>query len=565
MSRAYLRTGAHLELAGAPHVIERQCRDGTWVLRHVKTERAVEMRTHDIYSAYVSNELRFDPPPSYRIADGAPRTSGQLPPNLSSTQLEATKNRLMYARAAEGLPLSRVRLEPLIKEVWEALPQPRPAKPSWISVYRWCRAFRPTSNPASLVAATAERGNRSTRYPLEVERICEEVIESEYLTLERPSVEHTLNIAKARVRKTNQLRPDDGQLPPPSRKLLMRMLEQIPAYDRYRARHGAEAARRRHRSALRQRVTDAPLERAEMDHTRMNILVVDDETGIPLGRPWLTILIDDYTRAILGYCLSFEPPSRATVAKCLRHAFMPKVGLRERYPDIEHDWEPHGVVSELVVDGGVEFHSEELQGICLELNIEQHFSPRKTPWFKGKVERFMGTINRGTTVTAPGKTFDGILEREDYDPKHHAVLTLSAVEHIVVKWIVDVYHQKTHSALGCSPAQMWKHNARVYCATGGLMGYITKTLRQMVWNALDAETVNITLEDLRRAHEQAVWSKDVLRDLPNPFERSHPATPTSELLEQTRRIGTPMQAMPASHRTKAAAKRLGATGRVLVR
>ncbi len=106
---------------------------------------------------------------------------------------------------------------------------------------------------------------------------------------------------------------------------------------------------------------------------------------------------------------------------------------------------------------------------------------------------------------------------------------------------------------------------RMYCATGGLMGYITKTLRQMVWNALDAETVNITLEDLRRAHEQAVWSKDVLRDLPNPFERSHPATPTSELLEQTRRIGTPMQAMPASHRTKAAAKRLGATGRVLVR
>lgn len=458
MSRAYLRAGASLQVDAQPYRIERQCRDGTWVLRNLKTERALELSTESIYGAYAENRLVFDLPPLRRLVDARQRRTPQLPPNLDDKQLQAAQMRLAYVRAAQGIPATRSKLEAVIDDVWQATAQPRPPKPSWTSVYRWSRAYRATQSPASLVAATSDRGNRRPRFPIDVEHICEEVIDDVYLTLERPTVEHALNVSKARVRQENRLRSSVEQLPLPSRKLLERMLAQIPERDRYRARHGFEATRRRYRSALHQRQTEAPLERAEMDHTRMNVFVVDDETGIPLGRPWLTILIDDFTRVVLGYCISFEPPSRATVAKCLRHAFMPKVDLHQRFPDLEHDWEPHGVVAELVVDGGVEFHSDELQGVCFELNIEQHFSPRKTPWFKGKVERFMGTVNRGTTIVAPGKTFDGIVEREDYDPKQHAVLTMSTLEHIVVKWVVDVYHQKPHRTLHCSPMEMWRQH-----------------------------------------------------------------------------------------------------------
>jgi putative transposase len=340
--------------------------------------------------------------------------------------------------------------------------EPRPkSKPGWVSVYRWLRALRGSDDQAvALIDASSNKGNRQARYPDAVLGICEEVIAQSYLTLERPSVTHVVNLAKASVRQANKLRPQSDQLPLPSRRLFERLISDIPAYDTHVARYGKEAARKKFRSSLRHRVTGAPLQRAEMDHTRMDVFVVDDEHGLPMGRPWLTILIDDNTRMVLGMSISFEPPSRATVAKCLKHAFVPKTGLRAKYPDIVNDWDAFGIPSELVLDGGTEFHSEELERICFELGIEQHFSPRKTPWFKGKVERFQGTLNRGVAVTTPGKTFEGIVDRDDYDPKKHAVIRLSALLHLTTRWIVDVYHQKAHAALGCSPAQSWKSNIR---------------------------------------------------------------------------------------------------------
>ena len=82
---------------------------------------------------------------------------------------------------------------------------------------------------------------------------------------------------------------------------------------------------------------------------------------------------------------------------------------------------------------------------------------------------------------------------------------------------------------------------RMYCATGGLMGYLTKTLRQAVWNAVDADSRVISLGDLELAHKQAIWSRERLAHLPNPFDRSRLVYPTPELMAQTKLIGTPAQ------------------------
>jgi hypothetical protein len=79
---------------------------------------------------------------------------------------------------------------------------------------------------------------------------------------------------------------------------------------------------------------------------------------------------------------------------------------------------------------------------------------------------------------------------------------------------------------------------RMYCATGGLMGYLTTTLRQAVWNAVDVGSKVITLNDLRDAHETAIWSKEALSHLPNPFDKNLQVYPTPELIAQTKRIGT---------------------------
>jgi putative transposase len=111
---------------------------------------------------------------------------------------------------------------------------------------------------------------------------------------------------------------------------------------------------------------------------------------------------------------------------------------------------------ELSMDNGPEFHSDSLDEGCMSLGIEIHYSPRKQPWFKGKVERLQGTLNRETSHNAPGTTFSNIFEKDDYDPVKHAVVRKSALQLIVRKWIVDVYHQRPHRTLKVPPAVQWE-------------------------------------------------------------------------------------------------------------
>lgn len=80
---------------------------------------------------------------------------------------------------------------------------------------------------------------------------------------------------------------------------------------------------------------------------------------------------------------------------------------------------------------------------------------------------------------------------------------------------------------------------RCYCATGGLMGYLTKFLRQAVWNAIDDNRKSISLDDLASAHDQAVWSHAGVSDIASPFSRSFFPLPSEDLLAKIARIGTP--------------------------
>lgn len=87
---------------------------------------------------------------------------------------------------------------------------------------------------------------------------------------------------------------------------------------------------------------------------------------------------------------------------------------------------------------------------------------------------------------------------------------------------------------------------RCYCGTGGLIGYLTKFLRQAVWNALDANTRTIGLKDLLRAHEESVWSKDGLLSLPSPFSKGFAANqPTDDLIARVMTIGVPIEPIPS--------------------
>lgn len=453
MSTSAFQQGAIVDIKGQTHILLRKIEDNLWQAEESRTKRIQEFTEHQLHSLYVAGNLKFVSSEKFVSQVAAKKQSVA---NYAPKQWEAAKIRRAYVIATLDLPNTRSYLIPIIQETWQKLQKPETC-PNAATVIRWKNKFLQAGKDiTALIEKNDQKGNAKSRYSSELEQFVQQSIEVVYLRKERGTIQDTLDRAIIFTLRENELQPDAKQLPLPTRRLVTRKIMAVPAFDRYAARHGHMAAIKRFRSVLAHRTAAAPLERAEIDHTLLDVFVIDDKTFLPLGRPWLTACIDDYTRNILGIFVSFEPPSHFSVARCLKHAFLPKISLKTDYPAIKNTWEAHGVMRELVVDNGAEFHSASLENACYSLGIEIHYSARKTPWFKGKIERVLGTINRAVAHCNPGTTFCNIFEKEDYDPSKHAVVRYSVLKEIIYTWIADVYHQRPHSALDVPPAVMWK-------------------------------------------------------------------------------------------------------------
>ena len=449
MGTSCLEQNAIVAMDKKEYRLHRKISDTCWQLEELKTGLLVAKEHHDLLRMVADQQLTFPAcvPLSKRGVDNP-----QVP--------EIAKLRRTYVMAVLDVPNSRKQMEPAINDVWKRVKQPT-KPPGWISVYRWKIRFLQSKNDIrALTDNASNKGNRASRYPSVVMSLCQEAIAAKYLRRERNTIQETLEDASLRIMKENELRPDSDQLPMPTRRLISRLIADIPEFDKYSARYGHDAALKRFRFVRGQRLISAPLERAEIDHTHLDLFVVDDRTSLPLGRPYVTVCIDNYTRCILGIYVGFNPPSYQSVAACLKDCFLPKANLKEDYPEIVNEWAAHGVMRQLVVDGGQEFYSKSLEQVCLSLGIEWCAAPRREPWFKGKIERFFGTFNRGIAHGTPGTTFSNIFEKDDYDPSKHAVVKFSTLKWIVRKWIADVYHQETHRALQTTPARMWASSIR---------------------------------------------------------------------------------------------------------
>ncbi|WP_111265423.1 Mu transposase C-terminal domain-containing protein [Marilutibacter maris] len=371
------------------------------------------------------------------------------------------KAKLVYVTRLRRAPLTETIIKPLIQEIYDDEKlwkdgQPFKNPPHFTTVATWRRSYHEAGED---IRALCDRdhckGNSESRYGSEVDELADDVIETCYLKPERPTIESCLEILRGRVARANQTRLESERLQRPTYGYLKHRISNLNRYEVCVARYGKRLADIRFRAAGLGPRADAPLARASIDHCQLNVMVVDDETGLPLGRPWLTLVLDEATRYILGFYLGFEEPSAVSVVRATRCALMPKGELLAECPDLANGWDAWGVMEVLVADNGMELHGGTLENVIGRFGIVLQFCPRKKPWFKGKIERFFGTINTGLLDTLPGKTFSSISEKFDYDPAKHALVGLKALRRVILTWIVDIYHQKSHRGLGTSPAAAW--------------------------------------------------------------------------------------------------------------
>jgi len=193
-----------------------------------------------------------------------------------------------------------------------------------------------------------------------------------------------------------------------------------------------------------------PLDTIQMDHTKADIILVDPVHRQPIGRPWITIAIDIFSRCIVGMHLSLEAPSATSVGLCLVHIASDKSAwLAHR--GITGEWPMQGRPRRISVDNAAEFHSAAFERGCDQHGIVIHWRPPGQPQFGGIVERVIGSLMK-LVHELPGTTFSNPVERGDYDSDRRACLTLEELEHWLAVAITGVYHHRAHAGLeGASP------------------------------------------------------------------------------------------------------------------
>ncbi|MBK7532295.1 TniB family NTP-binding protein [Piscinibacter sp.] len=78
---------------------------------------------------------------------------------------------------------------------------------------------------------------------------------------------------------------------------------------------------------------------------------------------------------------------------------------------------------------------------------------------------------------------------------------------------------------------------RMWCATGGLMGYVTKLLRTAVWDALDSKNRSLTLDKLQAAYVASVWTATEVPVVAQPFSAGFSVIPSPDLISRVLTIG----------------------------
>lgn len=180
----------------------------------------------------------------------------------------------------------------------------------------------------------------------------------------------------------------------------------------------------------------------QCDHTPADVLLVD-QYGEILGRPWLTTVIDTYSRCIMGINLGFDAPSSQVVALALRDAILPKKYGPEYKLNCE--WGTFGKPDHFYTDGGKDFRSNHLQRIGADLGFACHLRDR--PSEGGIVERPFRTLNDQLFSTLPGYTGSNVQQRPK-DTEKEASLTLRDLKHLIVRFICDQYNQALDARMG---------------------------------------------------------------------------------------------------------------------
>lgn len=288
-----------------------------------------------------------------------------------------------------------------------------------------------------LLPAVSRRGNRKRRPEARVLDIMHAVIDEEVKSENAPGTKVSWSSLDTRCRALGVMTP--------SKKTFLAEIKRVTTPEEIKkAREGEKAGYDLELPYISiERETPKhgtrPFAIAHIDHTQLDLQFVSEATGMEMGKAWLTVMIDAYSRQILAWVVSFDSPSYLSCMLLIRDC----VRRHGRVPQT------------LVVDQGSEFNSTYFEQLLALLGSHKRMRPASHPRFGSVIERFFGLTNEAFIHALRGNNKALQAPRRlspTHDPRNLAVWNLRVFREGFEGYLTDVYHKAEHSTLGVSPA-----------------------------------------------------------------------------------------------------------------
>lgn len=308
-----------------------------------------------------------------------------------------------------------------------------------------------------LLTTSHAKGNRNRKLPQQILELMTKFITQDYETHKQ---KRKSEVYGAFVHACSTAGIPENQIP--SYKTFIQEIKRHSGYTQTLKRQGQRAAYPQQPFYWELELTtprhgDRPFEIGHIDHTQLDIELRCSKTGLVLGRPWATFLVDAYSRRILAVYMTFDPPSYRSCMMVLRICVM----RHSRLPQI------------IITDNGKEFHSIYFESLLAWFECTLKHRPPAASRFSGVCERLFGTANTQFLYNLTGNTQitkNVRLVTKSVNPKNLAVWTLGSLYQYLCQWAYSEYDTTPHPALGVSPQSAF---------TTGLAEYGNRSHRQI--------------------------------------------------------------------------------------
>ncbi|MEU9247504.1 Mu transposase C-terminal domain-containing protein [Streptomyces sp. NPDC048385] len=335
--------------------------------------------------------------------------------NLTGSQREAAMRRFAVLRPylEDGVPLASAAAE---------------AGVACRTAQRWAAAYRDRGLAGLVRARRSDAGHR--RIPEELRHLVEG------LALRRPAP-HVTWVHRRAV----EVAKEQGW-PVPSYSTVYAIVRALDPALVVLAHEGSKRYREVY-DLIHRREAEGPNAIWQADHTQLDLWVIAPSSRP--ARPWLTVIEDDYSRAIAGYAVNLGAPSALNTALALRQAIWRKQDAA---------WHVCGIPAVFYTDHGSDFTSAHMEQAAAGLKIRLVFSLPGQPRGRGKIERIMDTVNTLCLSDLPGYAPRGTKDRAG-----QARLSLAELDHALGTFFVGTYNQREHGETGHPPQARWEANA----------------------------------------------------------------------------------------------------------